>query len=330
MIKNNILSFLVTVLIVTPALAQESSKPTRLDEDKFNAMIMRMNKQMSSVNGSASSRMCILNEFDGNPKLYSYKPYAYSDSMLPNKKPATSCSDYINAEGKFGPKGEIIAREMTKQEGHKLKYPQFFKGKAFQDVERICPNFSKFHKGQKLHFWVWFWGSLSLDESTCGVNLINNNGTNGRAVGEFQMEESLKLRRDGDRPFPECFPRYVDSKGVTRDGPIIDFENNVTCAIAILHNELDGGLLDRYKKLFGERSYWQKLNKNRGSVIDMVMNYPGCGAKKSAPASGKNNMSTRVDKNSLNISASDKQKTSASSKNQTSNKAQTTSKPRKK
>ncbi len=171
-----------------------------------------------------------------------------------NKKDA-HCSQFISNKdpGKLGPNGLILSSLMK-------KYPQFTENNPTEDMRQICPLFNNFSKEQRLHFWVWFWGALSLDESNCGSNMTAQ-GVTSVAVGDFQMEGPVSQRRSAGRPKPECFPA----------GSMIDFKNNATCAVAIMDQQFRNK-----KKLFGVVTYWQKLRRSSGSVYTLLKKYPGC------------------------------------------------------
>lgn len=184
-----------------------------------------------------------------------YIEYPFLNKDFGSGKTRHDCTKYINNRdpGKLGEKGKTLV-------GYMKNYPEFTTDSPTADMKNICPNFSKFSTNQKLHFWVWFWAALSIDESGCGHNTHNANGTNGAAVGDFQMELSLKLRNGAGRPKPACYK-----------GDIRQFDGNASCAVAIMNKQL----INR-NKLFGTTSYWQKLNKSSSNVLTLTKKYPGC------------------------------------------------------
>lgn len=147
-------------------------------------------------------------------------------------------------------KGQFIRNQM-------IRYTVF--QKSTRDMGNLCPRFSKFSGSQKLTFWTWFWGALALDESTCGTN-NHAMGVNGKAIGEFQMEASLELRKAGGRP-AVCL-------GVA---DISDFKSNASCAVAIM-----AGQIKKSNQVFGRPNYWQKLLRSGSSVYNLAAKFPGC------------------------------------------------------
>lgn len=162
--------------------------------------------------------------------------------------PAT-CQSYISKAGALGVKGKMMRSLM----GNNLAFQ-----KTTRDMGSLCPNFSNLSKDQKLNFWVWLWGALAFDESTCGQN-TRAAGVNGVAVGEFQMEGSLALRKQGNRP-RACMTSNIAA-----------FGNNASCAVAIMSKQIGNK-----SQIFGRPNYWAKLLSRGGKVFNLAKSYPGC------------------------------------------------------
>lgn len=160
-----------------------------------------------------------------------------------------ACSSYVNKSGVAGIKGKAMKSFMG-------NHPAFLK--TTKDMGDLCPHFSNFSKDQKLTFWAWTWGALAFDESTCGQN-VRAAGVNGVAVGEFQMEGSLALRKQGARP-SQCMTSNIAA-----------FGNNASCAVAIMAKQINSR-----SQIFGRPNYWQKMLSRSGKVYALAKKYPGC------------------------------------------------------
>lgn len=252
--------------LIGQIVLQHTLRVEEPDRDAMNNFLGQIEKVNQRVRYPSDLSGCVLDEEarTAGREL----PVFLVDHLPPHlKNDYFACASYINNLGAYGKKGEIVA-EILRQ-GRETKYAKLFSDLPTADMPQLCPGFSGFNEEEKTHFWVWFFMALASDESSCGKCKrldCRSPGVNRRdpdEVGEFQLEETESFRRKkAGRPSPDCFPP---------ENRIAEFNNNVTCALAIFSREADLGW-----NLFGARRYWQKLNKSEGHVIDMVKGYKLC------------------------------------------------------
>lgn len=170
-----------------------------------------------------------------------------------------NCYKFIDANGKIGPWGQSVIDTIKRLPKDEVK--DSFLAKSFTDMDLVCPNFSKFNDDLKMKFWVWTFAAISWQESSCKPKTTAQ-GTNSKAVGLLQLEDSKRLRQGrGDH----C-----------EVSDIINPVNNVACGVEILHQQLLGPKSSFFTtstgELFWKGSYWQHLRfKKRNQSRDQQL-----------------------------------------------------------
>lgn len=157
------------------------------------------------------------------------------------------CNQFLKDDGSIGPWGVNIINTIAKLPPSELE--QSFFSDSIPDMDFICPKFNQFSPALKLKFWVWTFSAISWQESSCNPK-TSAQGTNARAVGLLQLEDTRGLRKSRG---PNC-----DVSSVT------DVKNNLACGVDILHQQLLGAKGTYFKgvgtgELFWKSSYWQHL-----------------------------------------------------------------------
>jgi hypothetical protein len=80
-----------------------------------------------------------------------------------------NCQAFIGASGEYGEWGRIIENELKNSDHLSI----FLSDQAGQvrNMDRICPNFTRLSREQKIRFWVWAFMSIAQVESTCQSGL---------------------------------------------------------------------------------------------------------------------------------------------------------------
>lgn len=163
------------------------------------------------------------------------------------------CDKFFDNNGNVGPWGNHLIKTITKLPAAELE--KSFYSNDIPDMDFICPKFSEFSADLKLKFWVWTFASISWQESSCNEK-VTAQGTNARAVGLLQLEDTRQMRKSrGDN----CNVASVR-----------DANNNLACGVDILHQQLLGADGDYFKnigtgELFWKSSYWQHLRLKNNS-----------------------------------------------------------------
>jgi len=184
------------------------------------------------------SQPCLSNPEDANQVVLS--PHF-------NLNGVKGCNKFIEDDGDIGPWGNTVISAITKIPAAELE-DSFFSN-DIPDMDFICPKFKEFSSQLKLKFWVWTFSAISWQESSCNPN-ISAIGTNARAVGLLQLEDTRNLRK---------------SRGDNCDVPSVkDPKNNLACGVDILHQQLLGPKSNYFGnsasgELFWKSSYWQHL-----------------------------------------------------------------------
>lgn len=195
------------------------------------------------------------------------------------------CDKFFDNAGNTGPWGNQIIKTITKLPKEELE--NSFYSKDIPDMDFICPKFKEFPSELKLKFWVWTFAAISWQESSCNEK-VSAQGTNARAVGLLQLEDTRQLRKSRG---PNCDVASVR-----------DPANNLACGVDILHQQLLGAEGKYFKnvgtgELFWKSGYWQHLrlkdNSSRAqkmltaksqsqeipkktNIKELVMRFPYC------------------------------------------------------
>lgn len=167
---------------------------------------------------------------------------------------ARACTNFIDENGELGPWGKKAVEAF-----HKVDKDCFENG---LDPSKICPNFKNFDPKTKEYFRVYSLLSMAHHESSCNVNAINPNASNGTGYGLMQME-SLHYRKAGGRDSRFCPHHKINEKDVT-------FQMECTASI----------FADRYCKeglnLSSPKGYWAGLLGPKNLISMKIKKFPGC------------------------------------------------------
>lgn len=175
-----------------------------------------------------------------------------------NLRGIKDCTQFIKADGAFGPWGNSIIETIAKLPKDELE--KSFYSHDIPDMDFICPKFKQFGAAVKLKFWVWTFSAIAWQESSCNPN-VTAIGPRARAVGLLQLEDTRVLRK---------------SRGENCNVPSVkDFKNNLACGVDILHQQLLGPKSSYFGssatgELFWKSSYWQHLRLKDNSLLQQA------------------------------------------------------------
>lgn len=191
----------------------------------------------------------------------------FSDDALHGRFEAkgADCSDFIDADGVFGPRGHVIASAFKQFEHLQVLISN--QAARATSMPQLCPKFARLSEEERIRFWVWTFAAIAWDESTCKYGARNSRATNGTAVGLLQMETNLRAR--------------------SWRGPLCRFQSvaspreNLLCGLEIMRGQFSGLYSSNRscKGLAGLSmpcSYWQKLRRNWSPVHHLITLFPGC------------------------------------------------------
>ena len=220
--------------------------------DSLRESVNLVNKSFSTISNTGKVKLaCSADIVEKSPVILT--PEFSEDGVDDN------CFKYIDDDGKIGPWGQTVINTINKLPKNEIR--DTFLDKKFADMDLVCPNFSKFDDSLKMKFWVWTFASISWQESNCKPK-VTAQGTNSKAVGLLQLEDSRRLREGrGDH----C--EVAD---------IINPNNNIACGVEILHQQLLGPKSSYFTtstgELFWKGAYWQHLRyKKRSQTRDQQL-----------------------------------------------------------
>ncbi|MCO5143185.1 MAG: hypothetical protein M9962_08865 [Oligoflexia bacterium] len=163
---------------------------------------------------------------------------------------ASSCNNFIQANGKLGPWGEHIKKVLSPK-----THPLLFSNQI-QDI-KICPKFAKMSVEQKKEFWIWFLAAMANHESTCRP-AVKVKAVNGTAAGLLQLHYGHEHK-------------YGCKKGIKSTTA----KDNLTCGLTMLNNDIG-----RTKNWFPRKdNYWDVLRWPRPAAkktLNIVKAYGPC------------------------------------------------------
>lgn len=180
---------------------------------------------------------------------------------------ARTCHAFIDPQGNIGAWGNSMLAAIAETQ----RPDCFFSG---QNLPRqLCPKFNQLGPEGQRRFWAWTFGSMAHVESSCRTSAVAR-GTNGAAVGLFQLEQSANLRLRSGRDARMCFtssnPRQWNELSSPRFTRSVHFQSRCTASILV------ETLCEKNLTLGSPGGYFQKLN-GRGSLISqMIRSFPGC------------------------------------------------------
>ncbi len=170
----------------------------------------------------------------------------------------SACRRFIDGNGEPGAYGQVVLQAIRQ-----IAPDCFFQQ---MEVGDLCPPYANFNQEQKEHFWLWVMASLAQDESSCNSR-VTAAATNGQAVGLFQLEQSVALRRASARD-----PQLCRTSGRTETTQI-GFQ--AECAVSIFR---DHHCKPSANRLVYRGSYWQQLRRPSGGRVGALIRLnPMCG-----------------------------------------------------
>lgn len=199
--------------------------------------------------------------YDFPPPSSSKSKYAFTKGYSAK---GANCKLFVKDNGELGEHGKILVNHLPN-----IKNSKLFDNNLGR-MNEVCPKWSKFSKIDKEYFWVWFFASIALAESTCRNN-YKSKAVNGMGIGYFQLDAPKSARSwKGGKDNKAC-----------RVASIVGAKENITCALEIFNEQLRGKASE-FKgngNLFDKKtnSYWQKLRYSDGDeIIERVKTFPGC------------------------------------------------------
>ena len=185
------------------------------------------------------------------------------------------CRRFIRDDGRLGEYGTLVVHYLQNVEGAKTC---MIDGGIRMDVpdrgsivSNSCPNYERFSRNERMHFWVWVFTAIAAVESSCDVN-ADTQGVNGIADGLFQLEHNRHWRSEANRDPLHCAP------GMAVDTKNVHFQ--VACSISILRDTACGRNLAKIgdKSLVNRNQYWQELKSSNREISQRIAAYPKCSA----------------------------------------------------
>ncbi|MCB0408207.1 MAG: hypothetical protein KDD34_08390 [Bdellovibrionales bacterium] len=181
---------------------------------------------------------------------------------------ARSCSQFVNSSGQLGDYGRRTLAAIQKIDPSGL----CFVGGGIPISTQVCPGYAGFNQATREKFWVYLFGSIAHDESTCNWRAQNMKDGDGGSDGLFQLEYANGKRgckipnRSACRPRPFCYPDQAHNTKELK----FQFE----CSAAILKQINCSGKKGR---VVGNGAvFWSKLRVSDGDISNMIKQFPGC------------------------------------------------------
>lgn len=173
------------------------------------------------------------------------------------------CREFIRPDGSFGKAGNAMIEAISKV-GERCFYEK-------ADFSQICPAYKEFAKEEKQRFLLWLFASIAQIESSCEPTK-DGQGTNDKAVGYFQLEDTKKQRLDAGRdPFFCKTDQPVNTKAL---------KFQAECAASIFQE----GYCTRRIVIGNGFWYWQKLNRPDRAIVKLAKAFPFCKKAPDPPA----------------------------------------------
>jgi len=209
-----------------------------------------------------------------------------------------ACNKFINEDGTIGPHGTAVLNAIKKVDDEDGAC--FYNGGI--DISELCPRFEEFSKLQKDHFWVWVFASMAKVESTCQSYAIGPaKYLKDIAVGYFQLEGTTNQRRGSARDPDFCKlnnkneaetiefiskelkkagnneAREVLFMSLDTDDKNLWLSFQTECAVSIMKDfHCDGKADWPIPPKNGVKSYWAKLNTQKGRISKLINQHPAC------------------------------------------------------
>ena len=158
------------------------------------------------------------------------------------------CENFISANGKLGPWGEVINRELNdSQNGGLLE-------NGIVDAANVCPSWDGMSKAEKKEFWVFLIGAMAFNESSCNPSAKNSRATHGVGVGLLQLNSAS------------------DCPGLTQ-ADYRDPIENLKCGVFWLRQDFSNN-----RAFFGMNTHFQQNRVLGGSKTqEMLRGFNRCG-----------------------------------------------------
>lgn len=183
--------------------------------------------------------------------------------------PNEDCVKFVDIDGTLGEYGLMVQEYLADEPSSSSLFNNDMPGMA--GAGGTCPNWSKFTRQQKTHYWAYALAAIADDESSCKANARNPKGSDGVAVGLLQMPE----QRSGTKGY---YWRG-DNCRATPAGEMHLPRNNIYCSLDILKESMLGaeGEYRNTDGLVGGNIYWEKLRHDDGGDIGPGLNsYRAC------------------------------------------------------